>query len=207
LQAKTDSFTLGAMPEAHMNHKFIVIDGKTYNSVDEMPPDIRQKYEQAMSTFKDKNQNNIPDGFEHMNILAEKNNNGIPDIFENMSAASVVSNAMKFIVNGQEFNNLEDLPPEARARYEQAMGNLDKNQNGMPDILEGMMTISNPSTFNVQSAPLTPSPRPASRKPIPVNSTIEPESSGGWMLALTGIILVGLCLVIAAAGVWYFIYR
>ena len=31
-----------------MNPKIIVIDGKTYHSVEEMPPDIRQKYEQAM---------------------------------------------------------------------------------------------------------------------------------------------------------------
>ena len=33
-----------------MNPKLIVIDGKTYNSVDEMPEDIRKQYEQAMSS-------------------------------------------------------------------------------------------------------------------------------------------------------------
>jgi len=188
-----------------MNQKRIVIDGKTYTSVDEMPPDVRQKYEQAMSVFKDNNQNNIPDGFENMNILGDKNNNGIPDIFENMSTTSVVSNAMKFIVNGQEFNSLEDLPPEARARYEQAMENLDKNQNGVPDMLEGMMNISNRSAINFQSAPVTTIPHPP--QPTPVNSTIEPESSGGWLLALAGVLLIGLCIVLGAAGVWYFIYR
>ena len=31
-----------------MNQKVVVIDGKTYKSVDEMPPDIRAKYEEAM---------------------------------------------------------------------------------------------------------------------------------------------------------------
>jgi hypothetical protein len=30
-----------------MNPKLIVIDGRTYHSIDEMPSDIRQKYEQA----------------------------------------------------------------------------------------------------------------------------------------------------------------
>jgi hypothetical protein len=30
--------------EAAMNPKMIVIDGKTYNSIEDMPPDIRQKY-------------------------------------------------------------------------------------------------------------------------------------------------------------------
>jgi len=188
-----------------MNPKIIVIDGKTYNSVNEMPPDIRQKYEQAMSKFKDENQNNIPDGFENLNIIGDKNNNGIPDVFENMSTMNVMSSAMKFIVNGQDFNSLDSLPPEARAKYEKAMGALDKNQNGVPDMLEGMMKTPDQMPFTSQSTPMTTSPRPSS--PIPVNSTIEPESSGGgWLLALAGVALLGLC-ALGAIGVWYFFIR
>ena len=34
--------------EAAMDPKVIIIDGKTYHSVAQMPPGIRQKYEQAM---------------------------------------------------------------------------------------------------------------------------------------------------------------
>jgi len=68
---------------------------------------------------------------------------------------------------------------------------------------------------NVATSFGTANPQPAARnpfdnaqdKPIPVSSTIEPESSGGWMLALAGIILVGLCLVAAASGVWYFFLK
>ena len=52
-----------------MNPKLIVINGKTYNSVDEMPEDVRKEYEEAMSTLKDENRNYIPDAFENMNIL------------------------------------------------------------------------------------------------------------------------------------------
>jgi len=188
-----------------MNPKIIVIDGKTYNSVNDMPPDIRQKYEQAMSKFKDENQNNIPDGFENLNILGDKNNNGIPDVFENMSTMNAMSSAMKFIVNGQEFNSLDSLPPEARAKYEKAMGTLDKNQNGIPDVLENMMKTPDQTPFTAQSTPMTTSPRPS--PPIPVNSMIEPESSGGgWLLALAGVVLLGLC-ALGAIGVWYFFIR
>jgi hypothetical protein len=111
---------------------------------------------------------------------------------------------MKFIVNGQEYDALESLPPEARAKYEQAMGKLDKNQNGIPDILEGMMNIPNQMASNVQSTPVMTSPRPS--RPMPVNSTIEPESSGGWMLALAGVALLGLC-ALGAISVWYFFLR
>ena len=61
-----------------MNPKMIVIDGKTYKSVEEMPPDVRQKYERAMQSLGDANGNRTPDAFETANILADKDKNGIP---------------------------------------------------------------------------------------------------------------------------------
>jgi len=36
-----------------MNPKLIVINGKTYNSIDEMLEDVRKQYEQALSSLKD----------------------------------------------------------------------------------------------------------------------------------------------------------
>jgi len=177
-----------------MNPKLIVIDGKSYSSVNEMPPDVRAKYEQAMSSLQ---------GGNTRDVLGDKG--GMPDVFENMSAVNAMSSNMKFIVNGQEYNALESLPPEARAKYEQAMGKLDKNQNGIPDFLEGMMNIPNQMASNAQSTPAMTSPRPS--RPSPVNTTtIEPESSGGWVLALAGIALLGLC-ALGAISVWYFFIR
>src|SRR5688572_278600 len=129
--------------EAAMNPKMIVIDGKTYNSVEDMPPDIRQKYEQAMKSLGDANNNQIPDVFETMNIFADKNKDGIPDVLENLVASHATVNTMKIIVDGKEFDGLENLPPEARAKYEQAMGKLDANRNGVPDFAEGMMSNTN----------------------------------------------------------------
>jgi hypothetical protein len=178
-----------------MNPKLIVIDGKSYSSVNEMPPDVRAKYEQAMSSLQ---------GGKIMDALGDKDKNGMPDVFENMAGTNVMSSNMKFIVNGQEYNVLDSLPPEARAKYEQAMGQLDKNKNGIPDFVEGMMNIPNQMTSNVQSTPVMTSPRPS--RPMPVNSTIEPESSGGWALALAGVALLGLC-ALGAVGIWYFFIR
>jgi hypothetical protein len=139
----------------------------------------------------------------------DQNRNGTPDPFEGAAAVqnttTSVINATKIVVNGQVFDGLDQLPPEVRAKYEQAMGTLDANKNGIPDFVEGMLGASNqtnPVAINMRNA--TP---PRHSKPNPVASTIEPESSGGWMLALTGIILVGLCVAAAAAGVWYFYLR
>ena len=44
----------------------IKVNGKTYKSVDEMPPDVRRQYEQAMQTMMaDRDRNGVPDILEH----------------------------------------------------------------------------------------------------------------------------------------------
>ena len=40
----------------------INFNGKTYNSLDEMPPEARQAYEQAMALLADQDGNGLPDG-------------------------------------------------------------------------------------------------------------------------------------------------
>ncbi|RPJ23512.1 MAG: hypothetical protein EHM33_20670, partial [Chloroflexi bacterium] len=149
-----------------MNPKLIVIDGKTYHSVDEMPPDIRQKYEQAIRSLGDANDNHIPDAFETLNIFADRNKNGVPDVLENVAAGHAVVNSMKIIVDGKEFNGLENLPPEARARYEEAIGKLDANRNGVPDFAEAMANTTD-QTANISTSFETDTP-PRST-PLPVS--------------------------------------
>jgi hypothetical protein len=182
--------------EAVMNQRLIVIDGKTYRSIDEMPPDIRAKYEEALRTL-DRDRDGMPDSLEAL-------------VTEQGSAPTVMSST-KIVVNGQVYEDLDQLPPEVRARYEQAVGATDKNRNGIPDFVEGMFNVSAQTIGTTpQDAPTriaTTAPRPAPRSQPISTSTIEPESSGGWMLALAGIALIGLCLVAAAAGVWYFFLR
>ena len=136
-----------------------------------------------------------------MNSLRDENGNQIPDAFENMSSNVVVSGNMKIIVDGKEFNSLADLPPDVRAKYEQALGKLDANQNGMPDFLEGM--INTPiQTTNVATSFGTETPRHS--KPLPVSPTITPDTSNGWMLALTGLLVVLLCIALAVIGWGHF---
>jgi hypothetical protein len=188
--------------EADMNPKLIVIDGKTYKNVDEMPEDIRRNYESAISSLDDKDRNGIPDILENLTNLSDQNKNGMPDSFEDM-ISNVVSSTTKIIVNGTEYNNLDELPPDVRAKYEQAMGSLDADRNGVPDFLEGMVNASN-QTSNMSHSPAMPS----SRLPAPLSSspTIEPEGTSGWMIALLGIMLLGVC-AFSAIGIWYFFLR
>jgi len=186
-----------------MNQKLIVIDGKTYKSVDEMPEDVRRSYESAMRQM-DRNPISTSAPLKNLDVFADKNNNGIPDAFEGM--ITNVFSGTKIVADGQAYNSLDELPPAVRAQYEQAMGAMDANKNGIPDFVEGMLGTSN-QTSNVAASFGMSSPQPASHNPIPVGSTIEPESSGNWMLILAGVILVGMCVVATAAGVWYFFLR
>jgi len=189
-----------------MNPKIIVIDGRTYRSVDEMPPDVRQQYEQAMRAFKDQNTNRSPDVLEDKNMLADHNKDGIPDILENTPGEKMVARAMKILVDGREFNSLEDLPPEARAKYEKTMGALDANRNGMPDFLEGLVETQQ-DTRSVSSSFGTEVPHPNVHPSMPVGTpTITPDTSNGWMLVLLGAALLFLCAA-GGAGVWYFFLR
>jgi hypothetical protein len=184
-----------------MNPKIIVIDGKTYRSVDEMPEDVRRNYESAMRQLGDENRDGIPDALENLTNLADQNQNGMPDSIEGM-ISNVVSSTTKIFAEGKEYNSLDELPPDIRAKYEQAMGSLDTNRNGMPDFLEGMMNNSNVMNTMEHNA------MPASRAPAPISSspTIEPESTNGGMIALLGILLLGVC-AFGALGVWYFFLR
>jgi hypothetical protein len=188
-----------------MNPKIIVIDGKTYRSVDEMPEDVRRRYEEAMSSLKDQNGNRVPDAFENNNMLTDNNRNGIPDILENTAGAPIFAKAMKILLDGKEFNSIDELPPEPRLKYEKAMGMLDANRNGVPDFMEGMLGTQQPA------APISTNlgsdiPRSVSPMSVPVTPTITPDTSNGGMLALLGFVLLMVCLA-GAAGVWYFFLR
>ena len=82
--------------------KTITINGQTYNSVEDMPPKVREQYDRAMA------------------MLPDENHNGVPDILEQPAAGkegavvSHITQSSKFIINGQEYNSLEDVPPQFR---------------------------------------------------------------------------------------------
>src|SRR4051794_30944317 len=100
----------------------IIFNGQTYNSVDDMPPDARQAYDQAMG------------------VLADKNKDGMPDAYEQPAGGTPgmprINFSTKFTVNGQTMQGLDNLPPETRQQIEQAMQAMDANGNGVPDFLE-----------------------------------------------------------------------
>jgi len=173
--------------------------------VEEMPDDVRRNYESAMSQLADTDRDGAPDVLENLTNLADQNKNGMPVAFEGLTS-NVITSSTKIIANGTEYSSLDELPPDIRAKYEEAMGALDANRNGVPDFFEGMMNTP-VQTNNVQNTPAISTPStPRYSTAIPVSSNIEPEATNKWMLALFGIVLLGVC-VVGAVGAWYFFLR
>jgi hypothetical protein len=58
----------------------------------------------------------------------------------------VLTTKTKIIINGQEFSDIDQMPPDVRQQYDKAMSLLaDRDGNGVPDILEGK---ANPNSSN-----------------------------------------------------------
>ena len=85
----------------------INFNGKEYNDIDEMPPEIRAAYQAMLSVF------------------ADADRNGMPDVFEGKGSASVVnlgdafvgqSGFSKIVFEGKTYSSPDELPPAARGK-------------------------------------------------------------------------------------------
>jgi hypothetical protein len=93
----------------------IVFNSKTYDSLEEMPANERQAYEQLQQIFVD------------------ANGNGIPDFLEGDSAKNVIT-AITSAVNhdGKVYNSLKELPPETCQKVQDAFAKL--NEMGIVNL-------------------------------------------------------------------------
>lgn len=159
----------------------IIFNGKTYNSIEEMPANERQAFEQMSQMFVDNNGNGIPDFLEG-------------DMVQNVIAAH---SSQKHVIhaNGKTYHTLEDLPPELRQRVDgafQILSNMGMLQ-GMPEA---------------KSAPASREPRFESKPFEPQGSTvIQDESGQGTFAMVLGGIVLCFAIVVVTFGVLYLMNR
>lgn len=187
----------------------IHFNGKTYLNVDEMPPDIRQVYEQVNGLFADKNQNGIPDMLEGNRsdagmkyTLADDNQNGVPDIFENAQDSNVIQTTT-FVVDGKTYQNPDDMPAEARQRYQAAMAKIDADQDDIPDWLRSTNLAAPEPKKPAEEVPAWLgglADKPTS-SPLPTSPVIEPEGTDIRLVMMGCVVFV---LIIVAAGLVLF---
>jgi hypothetical protein len=151
----------------------IIFNGKTYNSVDEMPANERQAYEQMFQIFTDANGNGIPDFLEG-------------DIAKNVMTA--FTNVVHY--DGKVYNSMDDLPPEARQKLQDAFAKLNQM---------GIVTAA-------PSAQQTPSFEPAfkpSRPLISQEPTIQESGGRNWLVIVGFLGAVLICAVAVAVAIFF----
>jgi hypothetical protein len=155
----------------------ITFNGQEYESPEAMPPEVRQLYQMMTS------------------MLSDTNQDGLPDIFAGVAgdAAPATFQTTQFVVDGKAYGSLDELPAEARQKYEQALGQLDANRNGVPDLFES-------------SAPSVSAPAPSAAPPTPaalpslVQVIGEPQPA-----SRTTLLLVAGVIVLLLAGVAFYL--
>ena len=151
----------------------IIFNGKTYNSVEEMPANERQAYEQIA------------------NMLVDKNGNGIPDFLEGDMAKNVMTAFTSSVnFNGQTYNGINELPSDVRAKVHGAFEKLSEL---------GIVTKVPPMIAQIGQEPMATSRPLVSRE---YNPTIQEEKSNLMMFIMVGLALT-LCLAVAAIGIFF----
>ena len=147
----------------------ITFNGQEYDSPAAMPPEVRQLYQMMTS------------------MLADKNQDGMPDIFASGAAdvKSKLFQTTQFIVDGKAYSSLDELPPAARQRYEQAIVRFDANRNEIADLLE-----HSPLGAVAQPVAAPPATRPYQEPKVTVIGDPQPASRATILLAAGAVLLL-----------------
>ena len=87
----------------------IVFNGKEYDSVDAMPPDVRKQYEVALETLRKSG------GEEILSVLQRD---------MGVTGAHIKASFREIVVNGKKYDSVDAMPPDVRRTYEQAMARV-----------------------------------------------------------------------------------
>jgi hypothetical protein len=154
----------------------IIFNGKTYNSIEEMPPEARLAYEQVA------------------HIMVDKDGNGIPDFLEGdlvKNIMSVVSGSINF--NGQTYNNVNELPPDVQAKVQGAFQKLSDM-----GIVAGDQHFLQTDHSHLEGTPMPVSKPFVSREYNPAIQEDKGPSPMVWVAVGLGFLL---CLGIATIGI------
>lgn len=94
----------------------IVVNGTEYDSPEAMPPDVRRQYERALKLVQDAAQGATPQGTTERTVTTTRD--GV--------SVKVHTKQVKYTVDGKTYDDPSQLPPDVRARVEQALNGAEK---------------------------------------------------------------------------------
>jgi hypothetical protein len=96
----------------------ITINGREYDSPEQMPPDVRKIYDGALAM-------GAP-------LLEDRDGNGVPDLLEGKAGFKLAARVAKaLLVNGVKYNSPDEMPPDVRQLYEQTMAKAKAGGSGV----------------------------------------------------------------------------
>ncbi len=151
----------------------IRFNGTEYNSLDEMPPAVRETYDKALELARQGKPGS------HINIK--------------------LTTKVRFAYNGKVYENPEEMPPDVREKYNKAMVQIDKNHNGVPDLLEGHLPAPVADSSPSDADPFASTDRSTLQPLAPMQSVSAPENSNTRALLVGAGILILVLLVAVVA--------
>ena len=156
----------------------ITINGQQYDSPDAMPPDVRRTYEEAMRTAG--------------SALESAKNDGKTQVFTGHAGpfgASVVVNRT-IVVNDRKYGSVDELPPEMRQLYENAMKGGATSQTTHPKThLHLSLNLDGPEVRTLHEPGKSPAPAP-----LPIDSSSTESKLRSLPVSLAIAIGIGLVL-------------
>ncbi len=160
----------------------IIFNGKSYNSLEEMPENERKAYDQMMDIF------------------ADKNGNGIPDFMEgDMVQKVLAANSTSLNISGVTYHNLDELPPELRQSVDKAFQVITKL-----GIIPGVPAELQMQTPQAGREPVVQSQPFVSREYAPA---IQEESGRSIFPMVLGGIILFFCLAAGVISIFFFMTR
>lgn len=160
----------------------INFNGKTYNSLEEIPERERQAYQQLTDMFVDKNGNGIPDFLEG-------------DIVKNISNIYTAASSIQF--DGNTYNNLNELPPDVREKVKTAF-----NQMAGMGLVQANVAETNTNS-NIQNEAYV---KPTSFVSREYNPVIEEEGGSNFKTWLIVGVAIMACLGVMAVAILVFMF-
>lgn len=160
--------------------EMIVFTGKTYDSLEQMPPIQRKAHEVIQGIF------------------ADLDTNEVSDFIERSTVVQVESSRPQIIFHGQRYESVDGLPPEAQVRYRMAMERLGLRAVGAAtpeEEGESKLDWLNASTREENPA--------ASSTRVNYSKNIEPEGIS-WRNVVISMVLIGLVF-LGTVTLWFYL--
>ena len=152
----------------------IEFNGQKYSSVEAMPPEVRREYEKAMEMLKRVERGGLAD-FPMANGQTKQR---------------VVVSELTITVDGKTYHSEEEMPPEVRQRYEEAMGRLRQAVEAEEEQPPTAFTASLPGDESVPAARQMEAATPIAPPASPVVQEARTSVSGLLVLVAVVVLLL-----------------